>query len=90
MIAWGVVHAGSVSGHLQNVRKEFVVLGRPVKALFQLPAVDDIADEVQGSRLHRAEVLEQLTSSAVSAAEVNVTYEDGSNRVGRDDVPAFG
>jgi hypothetical protein len=64
----------------QQLLHDVVVRLRPVPAAAQLPAVDDVADEVEGLALHVAQEVEQGPGLAAGRAQMQVRDPDGAHR----------
>ena len=62
----------------QDLLHDVVVRLGPVPSAFQLPAVDNIADEIEIFRLIVAQEIEQVFSLASGCAEMNVGNPNGS------------
>jgi hypothetical protein len=69
-------HAGAAVRHLEDAAHDFVVGVRPVPALAQPPAVDDVADEVERLALVRPQEVDQHVRVAAARAEVDVRDPD--------------
>ncbi|NJZ82794.1 hypothetical protein GO280_01406 [Ralstonia solanacearum] len=71
-------HAGALARAAQHLLHHVVVRLRPVPAAAQLPAVDDIADEVQRVGRVVLEEIQQEVGLAARRAEVDVRQPDGA------------
>jgi hypothetical protein len=70
VVAGDVDHLDALAGHAQNLLHHVVVGLRPVPAALQLPAVDDVADQIEPVALDVADEVEQDLGLAASRAEV--------------------
>ena len=59
-------------GSPQELANHGLMAGRPVPGLLQPPAIDDVADEIEGGALHGAQEREQVIRPAPPGAEVDV------------------
>ena len=71
-----VTDARSVLGLLEHAADHVVVSRRPVPALAELPAVDDIADQEQRFAIGRFQEIEQQFGFAAGGAEMRVGNPD--------------
>ena len=69
-------HARALAHLAQELLHDVVVRLRPVPGAAQLPAVDDVADEVERLAFHVPEEREQLAGLAAGCAEVQVGDPD--------------
>jgi len=72
-------HPCALARLAQQLLHDVVVRLRPVPGAPQLPAVDDVADEVQRLALGVAQELEQGLGAAAWRAQVQVGDEDGTD-----------
>ncbi len=56
----------------QDLLHDIVVRLRPVPALLQLPAVQDVADQIEGVGLMRAQEIEEIVGLAPGSAQMDV------------------
>src|SRR5262249_51491502 len=75
VIARDVDHVRALARLAQELLYDVVVSLRPVPAAFELPAVDDVADEVDGVGIVVAEKIDQDFGLAAFGAEVDVGQE---------------
>jgi hypothetical protein len=59
-------------GPCQQLLHDIVVKLRPIPGGFKLPAVNDVADEINGVGLVTAQQIEQLVSLAAARSEMDV------------------
>jgi hypothetical protein len=87
VIARHVDHARALARLAQQLLHYVVVGLRPVPSAAQLPAVDDVADQIDGVGVVQAEKIEQPLSLAPSRSQMNVRQEQRakSPRNGRHD-----
>ena len=76
VIARHIDDAGAVLGLLEHTAHHVVVSRRPVPAFAQLPAVDDVADEVERLAFCRLQEVEQHLSLAARCPQMRVGYPD--------------
>ena len=72
VIAGHVDDLGALARLAQHLLHEVVVRLRPVPAGFQRPAVDDIADEIDGVGIMAAEEVQQSVGLRAAGSEVDV------------------
>ena len=78
MIAGDVDDARAAVRLLEDAADDIVVARGPVPALAQLPAVDDVADQIERLALDRVEEVDQHVGVAAGRAEVGVGDPDGA------------
>ena len=83
MIAGDVDDAGALPRLAQELLDDVVMLLRPVPALLQPPAVDDVADEIDRLGVVVAQEVEEQPGLAAAAAEMDVGDEDRPEVPGR-------
>ena len=83
MVARHIDHPRAMLGLLEDAPHHVVVAGRPVPALAQLPAVDDVADEVEGLALGRLEKVEEQFGVAAGRTEMDVGNPNRAQREAR-------
>ncbi|MGF6656117.1 hypothetical protein OKW34_006707 [Paraburkholderia youngii] len=76
VIAGHVDDLGAFARFAQHFLHDVVVGLRPVPAFLQLPAVDDVADQVQVLRFVVAQEVEQITGLAAARAEMDIREPD--------------
>jgi hypothetical protein len=79
MVARHIDDARPVLGFLENAAHHVVMTRRPVPALAQLPAVDDVADQIEGLAIDRFQEIEQQLGIAAGGAEVGVGDPHGAH-----------
>ena len=77
VVAGHVDHVHALAGHAQDLLDHVVVRLRPVPARAQLPAVDDVADQIERLALHMADEVEQQLGLTALGAQMDVGNEDG-------------
>ncbi len=77
VVAGDVDHAGALAHLAEQLLHDVVVALRPVPAGLQLPAVDDVADEVDGFGVVVLEEVDDQLVLAAPGAEVEVRDEQG-------------
>ena len=82
MVAGNVDEPGSLAGLAQQLLDHIVVGLRPVPAGLQLPAVDDVADEIDGIGLQVAQEGDEPLCLARLGPQMDVRNEDGAIRSG--------
>ena len=75
MIARKVDEAGPFANLAQELLHHVVMGLRPVPARFQLPSIDDVADQIDGVRIVGFEEFQQRIRLAPLGAEVKVRQE---------------
>ncbi len=78
VIARHVDDLGAFARFAQHLLHDVVVRLRPVPAFLQLPAVDDVAHEVEVFRLVVPQEVEQIRRLTTARAEVDVGQPDGA------------
>ena len=78
VIARQINDAGALAGLPQQLLHDVVVLLRPVPAGLQLPAVDDIADEIDGIGVVVTQEVEKLAGLAAARAEMHIGNKEGT------------
>jgi len=78
VVAGHVDHPRALARLAQHLLHHVVVALLPVPRLLQLPAVDDVADQVQGVGLVVAQEVEQEGGLAAGGAEVDIGNPDGA------------
>ena len=66
----------ALAGQAQDLLHHVVVRLRPVPAALQLPAVDDVADQIERVAVHVADEVEQQLGLAAARAQMDVGDED--------------
>src|SRR6202043_605382 len=72
MVAGHVDDARALARLAQKLLHHVVVVLRPVPAGFQLPAIDDIADQINGVGVVVAQEIEEAVSLATARAEMHI------------------
>ncbi|MNN24475.1 hypothetical protein D3C81_1379100 [compost metagenome] len=72
MVAGDVDHLGAALAHGQQAADNVGVRLRPVHAATQLPAIDDVADQVDLIGLIALEELRQVLGLAIARSQVHV------------------
>src|ERR1700730_3753210 len=72
MVAGHVDDARALARLAQQLLHHVVVMLRPVPAGLELPAVDDVADQINGVGIVIAEEIEEAIGLAAARAEMNV------------------
>ena len=67
-------------GTLEDAPDNIGVFGRPVDLLLQPPAVDDVADQIQGFAARIFQKMQQLFGTGPWRSEMRVRDPDGSER----------
>ncbi len=80
MVARHVDHARAALRPLEDGAHHVIVARRPVPALAQLPAVNDVADQIERLALGRLQEIEQQIGVAAGGAEMRVRDPDGAER----------
>ncbi len=70
--------AGALARLAQKLLHHVVVILRPIPAGLQLPAVDDVADQIDHLGIVAAQEVEKAISLAAARAEVNVGNEQST------------
>ena len=78
MIARQIDDARALAGLAQQLLHDVVVVLRPVPARPQLPAVDDVADEVDGIGIVVAQEVEKLVGLATACAEMHIGNKEST------------
>src|SRR6185312_1761194 len=78
VVAWDVDHARALARLAQELLHDVVVGRGPVPVGTQRPAVDDVADEVDGVRVVVPQKVEQAFGLTAAGAEVHVGNEQGT------------
>jgi hypothetical protein len=78
VVAGDVDHFGPLSRHPQDLLDHVVVGLGPVPAAAQLPAVDDVADQIELVALDVADEVQQQLGLTPSGPQVQVADEDGT------------
>jgi hypothetical protein len=76
VVARHVDHARALARLAQKLLHHVIVILRPVPAGFELPTVDDIADQINGVGVVVAQEIEEAVSLATARAEMNVGDEE--------------
>jgi len=76
MIARDIDHPRPALGALHQPEDDIIVRGRPVEALFQPPAVDDVSNEVDGLAVGMVEKVDQHPRVAAARAQMDVADPD--------------
>ena len=76
VIAGDVDDARALARLAQELLDDVVVLLRPVPAPLEPPAVDDVADEIEGLGVVAAEEIEEESRLARLAAEMDIGQEE--------------
>jgi len=71
-------HARTLARLAQQFLHHIVVRLRPIPTLAQLPAVDDVAHQIQRSRLMVLQEIQQVIGLATGCAEMNIRDPDGA------------
>src|SRR5262249_30617740 len=79
MIAGDVDQANSFARLSQKFLYDVVVKLRPIPGRLELPAVDDVADEIDGLGFVMAKKVEKLVRLATAGSEMDVRQEQRSN-----------
>ena len=66
-----------MTGLAKQFLDDVVMFLRPVKALFQLPAIDDVADKIQRLASRVFQEMEQRLGTSAMAAKMCVRNPDG-------------
>ena len=72
VIAGNVNDAGALARLAQQLLHHVVVRLRPIPARFQRPAIDDVADQIDGFGFVEAQEIEKLVGLAAARAEMHV------------------
>ena len=80
VIARQIDDAGALARLAQQLLHHVVVRLRPVPAATQLPAVDDVADQIDRFGVVVAEEVEQALGLAAARAEMNVGNKERTER----------
>ena len=80
MIARNIDHAGAVTRFSQQFLDDVIMFLRPVEAFFQLPAINDVADQIQGFTARIFQKMQQLFGTGPWRSEMRVRDPDGSER----------
>jgi hypothetical protein len=75
VVAGHIDHLHALAGHPQDLLDHIVVGLRPVPAALQLPAVDDVADQIELLALHPLDEVQQHIGLAALGAQVHVADE---------------
>ena len=82
VIARNVDDAGALADLAQQLLHHVVVALRPVPALAQAPAVDDVADQIDRIGLVDLEEIEEDRRLAATCSQMNIREEEGSDMSG--------
>ena len=66
----------------QQLLHDIVVRLRPVPARLQLPAIDDVADQIDDVRFMKAEEIEQALGLTASRSKMYIGYEESAKSPG--------
>jgi hypothetical protein len=72
MIARNIDHAGAVTRFSQQFLDNVIMFLRPVEAFFQLPAINDVADQIQGFAARIFQKMQQLFGTGPWRSEMRV------------------
>ena len=72
VVAGNEDHLGAALGPAQNLLHQVGMRRRPVPAALQAPAIDDVADEIEGFEFHTAEKSKKGLGLASPRAQMNV------------------
>ena len=75
VIAGHVDHAAALAHLAQQLLDDIIVGLRPIPAVLELPAVDHVADEIDGRGIIMPEEIEQKLGLTTAGAKVNVGQE---------------
>lgn len=78
VVARDVDYLGALPCLAQDLLDDVVVRWVPVPPALQLPAIDDVADQIQVSRFGTAEKFQQRRRLAPRGAEVDIRDPDGA------------
>ena len=78
MVARDIDDARAALGAFEHAPHDVIVLGRPEMALFQTPAVDDVADQIERLAIDMVEKVDQHRGVAPARAKVNVADPYGA------------
>ena len=78
VVAGNVNHLGLLAAFAEQFLDERVVVLAPEPAELQLPAVDEIADEVEVFAVHHTQKVQQFINAGVPGAEMDVGNPDGA------------
>src|ERR1700730_10299294 len=78
MIARHVDHAGALARLAQQLLHHVVIGLRPVPGRTQPPAIDNVADQINGIGVMKAEEVEKKLRLASAGAEMNIGDEEGA------------
>ena len=72
MVAADVNHLGLLATFAENFLDEHVVVVAPEPTKLQLPAVNEIADDIEILAIHHAQEFQQLRHAGMAGAEMDV------------------
>jgi hypothetical protein len=82
MISRNVEELNAAAALPQQLLHDIVMRLRPVPARFQLPAIDDVADQIDDIRFMKAEEIEQALGLTASRSKMYIGYEESAKSPG--------
>jgi hypothetical protein len=82
VISWNVKKAGAVAALPQHFLDNIVVGLWPIPGRFELPAVDDVADQIDHVRFMKAEEIKQSLGLTASRSQMDIRYEESAKSPG--------
>ena len=82
MVARNIDHAGALARLAQELLHDVIMGLWPIPARFQLPAIDDVANQINGVGIVIAQKVEELIRLAAFRAKMDIGQEKRPNPIG--------